>query len=95
MCADKVEFKRIFFGQGHYPLIYHPTEVIYNYSIFSIIVRDMELKLRTAIVGCVAGALKELGARKNWAREGDTRGERKRLPERPMKIFFTFFMRVC
>ena len=54
----------------------------------------MELKLRTAIVGCVAGALKELGARKNWAREGDTRGERERLPERPLKIVFTRFLRV-
>ena len=68
--------------------------MIYNYSIFSIIVRDMELKLRTAIVGCVAGDLKELGTRKNWAREGDTRGERERLPERPLKIVFTRFLRV-
>ena len=36
----------------------------------------------------------EMDARKNGAREGDTRGERERLPERPMKIVFTRFLRV-
>ena len=30
--------------------------------------------------------LEEMGARKNGACQGDMRGERERLPERPMKI---------
>ena len=34
------------------------------------------------------------GARKNGAREGDTRWEMERLPERPMKIVFTRFLSV-
>ena len=38
--------------------------------------------------------LEVMSARKNGAREGDTRGERERLPERPMKIVFTRFLRV-
>ena len=38
--------------------------------------------------------LKVMGARQNGAREGDTRRERERLPERPMKIVFTCFLRV-
>ena len=38
--------------------------------------------------------LEVMGARKKGAREGDTRGERERLPDRPMKIFFTRFLRV-
>ena len=38
--------------------------------------------------------LEVMGARKNGAREGDTRGERVRLPKRPMKIVFTRFLRV-
>ena len=38
--------------------------------------------------------LEVMGPRKNGAREGDTRGERERLPERPMKIVFTRFLRV-
>ena len=43
-------------------------------------------------IACVAEAWK--GARKNWERLGDTRGERERLPERPMKIVFIRFLRV-
>ena len=39
-------------------------------------------------------SLEVMGPRKNGAREGDTRGERERLPERPMKIVFTRFLRV-
>ena len=38
--------------------------------------------------------LEVMGARKNRAREGDTRGKRERLPKRPMKIFSTRFLRV-
>ena len=38
--------------------------------------------------------LEVMGARKKGAREGDTRGEWERLPERPMKIVFTRFLRV-
>ena len=34
------------------------------------------------------------GARKNGPREGDTRWEMERLPERPMKIVFTRFLGV-
>ena len=34
------------------------------------------------------------GARKNGAREGDTRWEMERLPEGPMKIVFIRFLRV-
>ena len=41
-----------------------------------------------------SGRLEVMGPRKNGAREGDTRGERERLPERPMKIVFTRFLRV-
>ena len=39
-------------------------------------------------------SLEVMGPRKNGAREGDTRGERERLPERPMIIVFTRFLRV-
>ena len=35
-----------------------------------------------------------MGARKNRACERDMQGERKRLPERPMKIVSTRFLRV-
>jgi len=38
--------------------------------------------------------LEVMGARKNGAREGDTRGERERLTKRSMKIVFTRFLRV-
>lgn len=34
------------------------------------------------------------GARNNGPREGDTRWEMERLPERPMKIVFTHFLSV-
>ena len=39
-------------------------------------------------------SLEVMGARKNGAREGDTRGERERLSKRPMKIVFIRFLRV-
>ena len=35
-----------------------------------------------------------MGARKKGSREGDTRGEKERLLDRPMKIVFTRFLRV-
>lgn len=35
-----------------------------------------------------------MGARKNRARRGDTQGERKYLPERPIRIVFTHILRV-
>ena len=38
--------------------------------------------------------LEVMGARKKGSREGDTRGEKERLPDRPMKIVFTRFLRV-
>ena len=38
--------------------------------------------------------LEVMGARKNGARKGDTRGERERLRDRPTKIVFTRFLRV-
>ena len=38
--------------------------------------------------------LEVMGARKNRARKGDTRGERECLPERPIRIVFTQFLRV-
>ena len=38
--------------------------------------------------------LEVMGARKNEAREGDTPGEKERLPDRPMKIVSTRFLRV-
>ena len=38
--------------------------------------------------------LEVMNARKNEAREGDTRGEWERLTKRPMKIVFTRFLRV-
>ena len=41
-----------------------------------------------------ARRLEVKGARKNGASVRDSRGERERLPERPMKIVFTRFLRV-
>ena len=38
--------------------------------------------------------LEVMDARKKGSREGDTRGEKERLPDRPMKIVFTRFLRV-
>ena len=35
-----------------------------------------------------------MGARKNRACRGDTQGERKYLPERPIRIVFTHILRV-
>ena len=38
--------------------------------------------------------LEVMGARKNGARKGDTLGERECLPEWPLRIVFTDFLRV-
>ena len=47
-----------------------------------------------ANTGLRSRRLEVMGARKKGSREGDTQGEKERLPDRPMKIVFTRFLRV-
>ena len=45
-------------------------------------------RLAQGSLACVAGARNKWAQERTGSREGNTRGERERLPERPTKIFF-------
>ena len=72
-------------------LICPPKFCITFVFYFSWVLQPSQEKLKTQLA---SRRLEVVGKRKNWAREGDTRGKRERLPEEPMKIVSTRFPRV-